>query len=478
MTAPDRETQLASYLSTTRWYAGKGREVEVHGIRRLHLDPIDDGPAEPAVSVELVEVTSADGTGRDLYQVPLSYYPEPREDLAHALVGTWEDDVVGHGERSTVHAYDAVHDHRAMASWLRRFDTRAGGHGGGVRFHVVGEPALDVEARSTLLSGEQSNSSVVFGESGLMKLFRRVTPGVNPDIEILAALTEGGSDHVAALFGWMDAPELGTEEDPLQLGILQQFLTTASDGWGLALASLRTLLADHETTARSSGGDFAGEAHRLGVAVAEVHETMARAFGTQTWAPEDLDSLAEAMLGRLEVASGAVPELAELAPSLRPLLDAVRRVEGPVTIQRVHGDLHLGQTLRTVRGWKIIDFEGEPAKPLAERRRPDSPWRDVAGMLRSFDYAAEGSLQDRIDAVGDADSTAAQGAREWAARNVNAFLTGYDEVSADDLDETLLTAYAVDKAVYEAVYEARNRPTWLPIPLAALHRLAHPTTGA
>jgi maltokinase len=171
-----------------------------------------------------------------------------------------------------------------------------------------------------------------------------------------------------------------------------------------------------------------------------------------------------------------VPEVAELASELRPLLDGVRRVEGPVTIQRVHGDLHLGQTLRTVRGWKIIDFEGEPAKPIEERRRPDSAWRDVAGMLRSFDYAAEGSLQDHIDAVGDTDATAAQDARDWSARNVSAFLAGYDEVSVADIDEALLTAYAVDKAVYEAVYEARNRPGWLPIPLAALRRLAHPTT--
>jgi maltokinase len=464
----ERTAKLATYLSTARWYAGKGREVEIHSVRRLTMP----GAGDPAVRVFVVEVTAPDGTGRDHYQVPLSYYPEPREDLAHALIGSWTDEHLGE-----VHAYDAVHDHHAMALWLRGFTgagagTTASDDPDAVRFHVVGEPDLDPDARSTLLSGEQSNSSVYFGDTAMMKLFRRVTPGVNPDIEILAALTEAGSDHVATLYGWMDAPEPGTDDEPLQLGILQQFLTTASDGWGLALSSLRTLFADDVDTPRSSGGDFAAEAHRLGVAVAEVHETMARAFGTEQWGPDDLAALADTMVGRLDAAAAAVPEVAELAPSLRPLLDGVRRVEGPVTIQRVHGDLHLGQTLRTVRGWKIIDFEGEPAKPLAERRRPDSPWRDVAGMLRSFDYAAEGSLQDRLEAVGDIDSSAAQGAREWAARNVNAFLAGYDEVCADDLDEALLTAYAVDKAVYEAVYEARNRPTWLSIPLAALRRLA------
>jgi maltokinase len=465
VSAADRATQLAAYLSQARWYAGKGREVEVHDVHRLHLP----GTGEPLVGVELVEVTSADGAGRDLYQVPLSYYPEPQDDLAHALVGSWDDD-----EHGSVHAYDAVHDHHAMARWLQAFATPGAGDGASVRFQVVGEPDLDLEARSTLLSAEQSNSSVIFGETAMMKLFRRVTPGVNPDVEILTALTEGGSDHVAALFGWMEDGTRPEGEEPVQLGILQQFLTTASDGWGLALASLRTLFADDATDARSSGGDFAGEAHRLGIAVAEVHETMARAFGTESWGEAELSALADAMVGRLDAAAAAVPEVAELAPSLRPLLDGVRRVEAPVLAQRVHGDLHLGQTLRTVRGWKLIDFEGEPAKSLAERRRPDSPWRDVAGMLRSFDYAAEGSLRDRIDAVGDSDHTAAQDARDWATRNVNAFLAGYDEVCVEDLDESLLTAYAVDKAVYEAVYEARNRPTWLPIPLAALQRLATP----
>ncbi len=464
MTVTERETQLAAYLATARWYSGKGHDVEVRGVRTVQV-PTDASDETLHVAVELVEVAGPDG-GTDLYQVPLSYYAEPREDLAHALVGTWTDEELGE-----VHAYDAVHDHHAMALWLRGFCEGAAGEGESMTFRLVGEPDLDVEARSALLSGEQSNSSVIFGESALMKVFRRVTPGVNPDVEILAALTEGGSDHVAALYGWSEAPA-GEGDEPIQLGILQQFLTTASDGWGLALASLRTLLADDDTTARSSGGDFAGEAHRLGVAVAEVHETMARAFGTQQWGPEDLGGLADAMLGRLDTAARAVPELRELAPSLRPLLEAVRQVPTPVTVQRVHGDLHLGQTLRTVRGWKIIDFEGEPAKPLEERRRPDSPWRDVAGMLRSFDYAAEGSLRDRIDAVGDEDRSSAQDARDWAERNVNAFLRGYDEVCVEDLDDALLTAYAVDKAVYEAVYEARNRPPWLPIPLAALHRLA------
>jgi maltokinase len=143
----------------------------------------------------------------------------------------------------------------------------------------------------------------------------------------------------------------------------------------------------------------------------------------------------------------------------------------------VHGDLHLGQTLRTVKNWKIIDFEGEPAKPLAERRRPDSPWRDVAGMLRSFDYAAELARIDHADATGDADEHDQVLARLWSARNVRAFLTGYQEADGGEIHEVLVTAYAADKAVYEAVYEARNRPAWLPIPLGALARLSSAPRG-
>lgn len=468
---PERDRRLAAYLSEARWYAGKGREVEIHGVRRLHVPDPRVGPGA-GVCVELVEVTSADGTGRDLYQVPLSYYPEPHDQLEHALVGSWDD-----AELGSVHAYDAVHDHAAMSLWLRAFcgldDPVLGdGPGSALTFHVVGTPDMDPDSRSTLLSGEQSNSSVVFGETALMKLFRRVTPGTNPDVEILAALTEAGNEHVAALYGWNEAPGGDADGEPLQLGILQQFLTTATDGWGLALSSMRTFFADAETEARRSGGDFAAEAHRLGIAVAEVHEAMASAFGTEEWGESDLAALADAMLGRLDAAAQVVPELAELAPSLRPLLDSVRSLPGPVRVQRVHGDLHLGQTLRTVRGWKLIDFEGEPAKPLAERRRMDSAWRDVAGMLRSFDYAAEQTRRDRADATGDTDENDAELARAWTQRNVNAFLAGYEEIWVEDLDDTLLSAYAADKAVYEAVYEARNRPSWLPIPLAALRRLA------
>jgi len=162
-----------------------------------------------------------------------------------------------------------------------------------------------------------------------------------------------------------------------------------------------------------------------------------------------------------------VPELAEHASSLRDLFTAVGTIESG-SIQRIHGDLHLGQTLRTALGWKIVDFEGEPAKPLAERVLPDSPWRDVAGMLRSFDYAPRVAAMTAAATGDDGAGQRAFRAAEWSARNQAAFLEAYAGRALSADEQTLLAAYVADKAVYECVYEARNRPRWLSIPMAAL----------
>ena len=177
------------------------------------------------------------------------------------------------------------------------------------------------------------------------------------------------------------------------------------------------------------------------------------------------------MEGRLDAALDVVPDLAPHADSLRTTFGRLRELDG-IDVQQVHGDLHLGQTLRTVKGWKIVDFEGEPAKPLAERLLPDSVWRDVAGMIRSFDYAPRvvAMTSGGVDTGAEADQRAYRAA-EWAARNRAAFLEAYTAALGTALDGaagTLLDAYLADKVVYEAVYEARNRPGWLSIPLAAL----------
>ncbi|GAB2611409.1 maltokinase N-terminal cap-like domain-containing protein [Pseudactinotalea suaedae] len=472
---------LPDHLAAARWFGGKGRPFTVSSVTRVAEIPTE---GEPRVVIDIVEVSYSDGAepATEHYQLPLSLYAHPQERLNHAFISWYADDTVDAADEneSWRHAYDAVHDREAMAAWLAAFaavepdgGAKVTGSGStGLVLRRVPGHELDPEAVSTPFSGEQSNSSVMFGDDSLMKVFRKLTPGVNPDIEIHDVLTRAGSEHAAALYGWA---ELATEDGLLQLALLQQFLKTASDGFELALASVRNLFAeasvnlDGELSVAEAGGDFADEAHRLGEALAEVHATMAEHFGSEPLQPADLAALGDRMSARLDAAVGVVPVLAEYRDRLRATFAATAGLTG-VTRQRVHGDLHLGQTLRTVVGWKLVDFEGEPAKPLSERREPDSPWRDVAGMLRSFDYAAHAVVMTAESADSSDDPELREDrARAWADRNGHAFLAGYlgDRDLTPD-EDALLRAYVADKAVYEAVYEARNRPGWLAIPLTAL----------
>jgi maltokinase len=453
---------FVGFLDRTRWFGGKGRPYAVTDVRTIGVLP--GGP--PLVVIHIVELTYLDDEGGiELYQVPLSFYEHPEHRLDHAFVGWWEDP--DHGWQ---HAYDAVHDREAMALWQRAFDAAATGEvGGDLVFRRLPGHDLDLEASSTLLSGEQSNSSVAFGEDALMKVFRKVTPGVNPDIAVHEVLTRAGSDHVAALYGWLEAPLGDRADDVLHLAMLQKFLRTASDGWDLAQASVRTLYADPEVHAHESGGDFAGESSRLGEALRDVHQDLREHFPTETRPPSEAAELAAAMTSRLEAALRVVPELEEHAATLRAAFAAVAKLDG-LEVQQVHGDLHLGQTLRTSHGWKIVDFEGEPAKPLAERQLPDSPWRDVAGMLRSFDYAAR--VVQRSLGTSEAETELIDTrAQEWAERNKNHFTYAYAGGELTPEQQVLLDAYVADKAVYETVYETRNRPSWVAIPLQAVARI-------
>jgi maltokinase len=465
MTEPDEQgasravkDQIAAFLGNQRWFAGKGLTFEVVEVRRLATLP---GP--PDVTVELVTVQTENGQ-QTTYQLPLAHYDEEQDRIGHAHVGTWETE-----DGAVTHAYDAAHCRDAMGLYLHAFAD--GRHVPGLTFHRIAGHELDLDVHSTLFSGEQSNSSVAFGDDSLLKLFRKVSAGVNPDIEIHEALTEAGSTHVAALYGWLEGSPVdsGRSGQRLQLAMLQQFLKTASDGWELALNSVRNLFAEGDLHADEVGGDFEGESHRLGVAVAEVHRVLRQHFPTQRL---DVAAVAAAMNGRLDRALDDVPELKAHEPILREAFDALGGVRADQVAQRVHGDLHLGQTLRTSLGWKLVDFEGEPAKPLEERLQPDSAWRDVAGMLRSFDYAARSMNQDFEHTEEEAAQLAYRG-DEWVTRNSNAFLEGYAEELGprSDEDEVLVRAYLADKAVYEVLYEARNRPGWIGIPLAAIDRL-------
>jgi maltokinase len=444
-----REAYLAAYLADARWFGGKGREFEITDVREILLG--ED------ITTTLVTIGYEDG-GSDLYQLPLSTYDEPQDRLGHAHVGEWDEQF----------HYDAVHDREAMQAWLRAFADSTPTSPRGAFHRTSAEHDLDLESHSSLYSGEQSNSSVAFGEDSLMKLFRRLTAGSNPDIEIHEALTRAGSNHVAALYGYVAS-------DDLHLAMLQQFLRTASDGWDLALVSTRNLFAEADLHAEEVGGDFAAESHRLGAAVAEVHHVLAEAFPVE---PLDVAATVGAMRDRLTAAATVVPELAEHRDALEDRFAAAAELAAKDhRAQRIHGDLHLGQTLRTSLGWKLVDFEGEPAKDLAERRLADSPWRDVAGMLRSFDYAVRAVARD-ISATEDEAPQVAYRSQEWVKRNSAAFLEGYVAHRGTPLSEdeqTLITAYVADKAIYEAVYETRNRPTWVDIPLAALHKILDPS---
>ena len=458
----DPRALLAPFVEGARWFGGKGRPFRLARVDRLGEVPggVESGPR---VAIDLATLEYEDGD-TEHYQLPLAFYPEEQGHLGHALVGVWADEDFG-----TCHVYDAVHDRDAMACWLRSFDAPPDGP---LEFHRLPGHELDLDTHSTLFSGEQSNSSVAFGEDSLMKVFRKITPGTNPDIAVHEVLTRAGSDHVAALYGWLEAtaPDgVAGEDDHVHLAMLQQFLRTASDGWDLALVSVRNLFTEADLHADEVGGDFAGESARLGVALAETHETLREHFPTATLQPDEVTGLVDGMHRRLDDALAVVPELEEHAHRLRTTFDHVRRMRD-VPVQQIHGDLHLGQTLRTVRGWKIVDFEGEPAKALIERQEPDSRWRDVAGMLRSFDYAPRvvERTSSEHDTVGDEQRQ--YRATEWSVRNRDAFLEAYagDQLSVDE--EALLAAYIADKAVYEAVYETRNRPSWVSIPMAAIAR--------
>jgi|tagenome__1003787_1003787.scaffolds.fasta_scaffold20911226_2 maltokinase len=450
---------VTGWAPKQRWFGGKGRQATLSVNRLAELAP------DSQVTIWTLRAEYDDGPA-DLYQIPLIARDEPVGTLDHVLVGTVDTD---EGPRWI---YDALHDKDVTPGWLVGMRDEA--KDGPLRFERYTDSPDDIPVNepSLVLTGEQSNTSMVFGDVAIMKVFRRLHPGVNPDIEIQGALTKLGAKHVPALLGALEAE---IEGEPWSLAMLQEFMTTASDGWQLATASVRDLMAEADLHAEEAGGDFAGEAERLGEAVAAVHADLATAFGIREASADELHERAEAMEGRLRRAVDIVPELADLAEPLTAGYRAISGLSGSITLQRIHGDLHLGQALRTVTRWVLIDFEGEPMAAIEARREADSPLRDVAGMLRSFDYAGYHRV---IDVGWDPQLNYRAG--EWSARNRDAFCAGYAGAAGADprAHHVLLRAFEADKAVYEAVYEARNRPAWLPIPLASLTRLATDDEGS
>ncbi|HEX6858195.1 MAG TPA: aminoglycoside phosphotransferase [Streptosporangiaceae bacterium] len=446
------EHALATWMPAQRWFPGDRIGGDVTVIADTLL-----AAGDPELRHLIVSVRSGRPAGPPAgppparYQVLAGFRRQMPAELAHAVIGT---------DQRGKTVYDGLHDSELTTVLLRAIaGERADGP---LVFTREPDVAIDLTARSLVLSVEQSNTSLVFGDSAILKVFRRLFAGPNPDLEITSALARLGSSDIARPLGSVSSRLDG---EPVLLAVLSEFQRGACDGWQLALTSLRDLYARATDRAAEAGGDFAGEAHRLGAATARVHADLARAFGTQTLNPEELAGLAGQMTLKLKEASAEVPALATFADKIATAYAALAEITEPVTVQRIHGDYHLGQVLRSRSGWVLLDFEGEPLVPLDRRRDLAPALRDVAGLLRSFDYAARHLL------VGHPDASRLSGtALEWVARNSAAFCEGYaEEHGSDPRDQAiLLRALMLDKAVYEVMYEARHRPSWQDIPLDAI----------
>src|SRR4051794_25563789 len=448
---------LPRWLPQQRWFGSKGRTITSVDVVADRV--LVDG--DPSMRHLLVNVDYSDGEGgadAETYQLLVGRRSELPQRLEHAVIGREGDTAL----------YDAAHDNELTHVLLQLIDTE--GREAGLSFRRMSGVELRTDLTSIVMGAEQSNTSIVFGEDYILKLFRKVAPGTNPDLEITRALAEAECTSIVPPLGWVETtwPSGNDAGETTTLGMLQPFLRSASEGWQLAVTSVRDLYAEADLHADEVGGDFAGESERLGASTADVHTLMRDVLPTRTADEAECATTAKQMHERLDSALVIVPELSPYADGVRAAYDAVADHGRGVPVQRIHGDFHLGQALRTDAGWVLIDFEGEPARPLSERTALMSPLRDVAGMLRSFDYAARHLLAEQ-----GANAGLEYRAGEWAERNRDAFCAGYARAAGRDPrdDAVLLRAFELDKAVYEVVYEARNRPTWLPIPLGSIERL-------
>ena len=441
---------LAAWMPTQRWYASKGlqpRLVHVADVA-IPLTSVGESPgADPALPAHdadplarLLLVRDEAATPAVLYAVPVRVSDANEPPLAP--IGRLDDESwLG----------DATHDADTMLALAELASTDA--VIGALRSTPGSPDPSCVITGSRVLDGEQSNTSVILDASPaplIAKVFRQVHPGINPDIELQSALSAAGCTRVPRVIGSIAATwtarEVAVDGSVL---FVQEFLAGTEDAWRVALRAAAT------------DDDFSAAAEELGRATAEVHAVLATALPSRDADATDRAAIAAAWRRRLEIATGEVPELRERTDAVAARYEAALDAPWPA-LQRIHGDYHLGQVLHSrERGWVLLDFEGEPMRPIAERRSLDLALRDVAGMLRSFDYAGASVQGDR--AAADA----------WVSRAQTAFRHGYADASGIDLAAygDVLTALELDKAVYEALYEARNRPDWTPIPVAAVVRL-------
>lgn len=466
---------LTDWITRQRWYAGKGRTGTWDRIDGFALEA-DGDPAPGAVDriadgdtgglVIRVHLLLDRSDEPLLYQVPVTEREQPEPGLEHALIGVTD----GPDPR---YLYDGPRDPAFAAALLRLILDEVtarpddGSPGLAARGHTAPGSAPVEISSSRVLSGEQSNTSIIYetvtlgGEPStpiICKIFRTLHHGENPDVTLLSALTGVGSTVVPRSIGhvtgqWHDVGQPAGFAHG-HLAFAQEFLQGVEDAWRVALRAAET------------GEDFADRARALGETTADIHVSLAAALPTRAASTADIDEVIVSMRSRFERAVAFVPSLEVHRAAVERVHERARASVWPA-LQRIHGDYHLGQVLAVPeRGWVALDFEGEPLRPMAERARADSPLRDVAGMLRSFDYAAGSVAHSDPEHADDG----------WAASARTAFLAGYTARSGLDADRVapLLDAFEIDKALYEAVYEARNRPTWLPIPVTAIERLLAP----
>ena len=455
-------------LAAARWYAGKGRPLRIVDVIALpwygsRLEPRSDGDL---VGVRPVLVTVAHDDSRaatvDTYQLLLAIR-RPAAEPAPGSYGTCVDPHVT-GSSALLEVADATQDGNAMGlvlSVMTTVEEPLATPDGTIRHHSVADlPRAELSPRP--FRGEQSNTSVFYGDALMLKVFRRLEKGRNLDIAVHAALGADNSS-TATLYAWTEAQwQRGTDDISADLAMLVERFQGAQDGWELAVAAC------------TAGEDFSTEAAELGDALREVHQGLARHFPTGT---VDAARIGQRMGERLDDTCGVAPQLLPYGTGLGAIFAALD--EHRLAVQHIHGDFHLGQVLHTPGGWRVIDFEGEPMKSLEERRAPDSPWRDVAGMLRSFDYAAAAGTERRRRAAVEAGAPGSSGPGlspdRWLRACRTAFLESYHRGTPTGQDLAVLRAYEAEKAVYEVVYEIRNRPGWVSIPLKAVAELVTPS---
>jgi maltokinase len=447
------ERTLIDFVEGRRWFGMKAEEV-VHA-RLLDTALLRSQP--PVLAVGIAEIRFSPGT-HQLYQLLLGYRPSD---------DGWEDEVVGHVDGQVV--YDALAD-PALARelvHLMRSGSAVQAEEGAITFGSVDLTAFEADLYEPRPIGvEQSNTSVVFGEELILKAYRRLEPGINPELELLRFLTERAFPNIAALSGWYaySGPLISAT-----LGILQRFVPGAIGGWELGLDELG---ADPE--------GFLRRVRRLGEVTGDLHTALASDSSDPDFAPEEpstealalltatVDEEIEAIFLDLPEGEEALEPIVGRGEEVRDRLRLFSHVGAAGKVIRHHGDYHLGQVLWSGADWLVIDFEGEPARSLPERRQKRSPLRDVAGMLRSFAYVASAS-EILKDAAPPAD---------WEARAREFFLDGYFEHVESSLvppgqeaRNRLIAVFELEKAVYELRYELNNRPDWVGIPVAGILRI-------